>query len=127
MSEKRRFEPVLPDDESKELFRRAQEVYATGGVEALAELLADGDQAMVDEYMRHIESLQGTESGVVEAVLHRIEDERILSDPDFQESLRQAEAGELIDITPDPEAMVENLMDRARESKEGPETIEGPH
>lgn len=43
----------------------------------------------------------GRKPGVLEAVLARVDDEETLSDPELQESLRQTEAGELIDITPE--------------------------
>lgn len=43
----------------------------------------------------------GSKPGVLEAVLAQVDDEETLADPALRQSLREAEAGELIDITPE--------------------------
>ena len=72
----------------------APEVQPMSKEEFEAFLASDPEAAAAAAELRRL----GSKPGVLEAVLARVDDEETLADPALQESLKAAEAGELIYI-----------------------------
>jgi hypothetical protein len=82
-----------------DFFATVQEAMRQGKIDALTKYLESLEPERIDTLRENLSQLSEADQGLVVVVLHHIEDQAILSDPGFQESLKQMEAGELTEIT----------------------------